>query len=62
MMSQCFPKWNENFAGNVKAELGLFNYVKMTNLKAAPVTDTSMLTLKTSLFSLKIKSKLLFPM
>ena len=44
-MSQYFPKPYDKFRGNVKVELDFYNYARKTNLKEAPGSGTSNLTL-----------------
>ena len=54
-LSQYIPEPNECSNGNVKAESDLPNYATKADLKGAAGIDTSMLTSKADLASLKTK-------
>ena len=51
--SQCFPKPYDPFGGDVKVKLDLSNYPRKVDLKEATEVDTSNLTAKSNLPSLK---------
>ena len=51
-MSQYFSPYR-SFGGNVKVELDLYSYAKMTNLKNVTHVDVSNFELKLNLASLK---------
>ena len=52
-MSQYFPKPYDRFGGNIKVELDLSNSVTKADLKVTTWVDTSNLTAKSDLSSLK---------
>ena len=54
-MSHYFPKPYRNFGGNINVEVDLSNYVTKADLKNATGVDTSKLTGKHDLASLKVE-------
>ena len=52
-MNRYFPKPYEPFGGNIKVKVDLSNYATRTDLKKAAGVDTSKLTAKSDLASLK---------
>ena len=53
-MSEYFPKLYKHFRGNVKVELDLSNYTIKSDLKGATSVDTSNLSQKSDIASLKV--------
>ena len=56
-MSQYFRNSYERSSGNIKVELGLFNYATKADLTRTRGVDISNLTVKSDLVSLKAKVK-----
>ena len=54
-MNHCFPKPYRNFGGNINVEVDLSNYATKADLKNATGVDTSKLTGKPDLASLKVE-------
>ena len=54
-MSQCFPKPDEPFGGEINVKVGLSNYPTKTDLKNVSHVDVSSFELKSNLANLKLK-------
>ena len=54
-MGQYFPKTNENFGGNINVRFDISNYATKSDWNNATWIDTSKLTAKSNLASLKAK-------